>query len=382
MAHPRIEALLNEGQSVWLDDISRQMLQSGQLQRQIEQEGIRGVTSNPTIFEKAIAAGTAYDDRIAALIRQGANAGDIFEAVAVEDIANACDLFRPLYDATNGGDGFVSIEVAPQFARDTEGTLREVRRLWGSVDRPNLLVKIPGTAEGAPAIRTALAEGININITLLFSIFNYERVARAYVEALEERLNRGRSVDRIASVASFFVSRVDTLVDTTLDAKIADTDDAGTKQRLTGLKGKVAVANAKLAYAKFQDIFGGQDFARLREAGAKVQRPLCASTGTKNPAYSDVLYVETLIGPDTVNTMPGKTIEAFLDHGEVRRTVDEGVDESHEIMVTLAAHGIELDDLTAQLEEEGIASFQKSFDALLAGVEGKRAALAETVAAS
>ena len=283
---------------------------------------------------------------------------------------------------TNGGDGFVSIEVAPQFARDSEGTLAEVRRLWGSVDRPNLFVKIPGTAEGVPAIRTALAEGININITLLFSIFNYERVAHAYVEALEERLNKGRSVDRVASVASFFVSRVDTIVDKALDEKIAETKDEATKQRLAGLKGKVAVANAKLAYAKFQEIFGGEDFARLREAGAKVQRPLWASTGTKNPAYSDLLYVETLIGPDTINTMPNKTIEAFIDHGKIERTVDKNVEEAHEVMVTLAAHGIELDDLTAQLEEEGIASFQKSFDALLAGVESKRAALAETVAAS
>jgi transaldolase len=379
MAHPKIEALLSEGQSLWLDDISRTWLQTGHLQRQIE-EGVRGVTSNPTIFEKAISAGTAYDDQISDLIRRGLSAGDIFEAVAVDDIRNACDLFRPLYDATNGGDGFVSIEVAPQFARDTEGTLGEVRRLWGSVDRPNLLVKIPGTSEGVPAIRTALSEGININITLLFSIFNYERVARAYVEALEDRLNRGRSVDRIASVASFFVSRVDTLVDKTIDARIGGTDDPATKERLAGLKGKVAVANAKLAYAKFQEIFGGEDFARLRVAGAKVQRPLWASTGTKNPAYSDVLYVDTLIGPDTVNTMPSKTIEAFLDHGRVARTVDQGVDEAHEIMVTLAAHGIELDDLTAQLEDEGIVLFQKSFDALLAGVESKRAALAELVA--
>jgi transaldolase len=380
MAHPKFEALLNEGQSVWLDDINRTWLQNGQLQRQIEEEGIRGVTSNPTIFEKAISSGTAYDDQISELIRRGLSAGEIFEAVEVEDIRHACDLFRPLYDATNGGDGFVSIEVAPQFARDTEGTIGEVRRLWGSVDRPNLMVKIPGTVEGVPAVRTALCEGINVNITLLFSIFNYERVARAYVEALEDRLSRGRSVDRIASVASFFVSRVDTLVDRTLDAAIAAEDNTETKARLSALKGKVAVANAKLAYAKFQELFGGEDFARLREAGAKVQRPLWASTGTKNPAYSDVLYIENLIGPDTVNTMPTKTIEAFLDHGQVTRTVDQGVDEAREIMVTLAAHGVELDDLTAQLEDEGIVLFQKSFDALLAGVESKRAALAEMVA--
>ncbi len=372
MAENNVKALVQEGQSVWLDDISRQMLQSGELGRQIEEIGIRGVTSNPTIFEKAIAAGTAYDDQVAELVRGDKSAGEIFEAVAVEDIRNACDLFRPLYDSANGGDGFVSIEVSPAFARDAERTIEEARRLWSAIDRPNLMVKIPGTAECVPAIKTALTEGISINVTLLFSLANYERVALAYVEALEDRLGRGQPIDHVASVASFFVSRVDTIVDKALDEKIAAAGDAGTKERLSGLNVTIAVANAKLAYATFQEIFGGERFARLRGAGAKVQRPLWASTGTKNPAYPDTLYVDALIGPDTVNTAPGKTIEAFLDHGTVSRTVDTGVDEAREQIATLADHGIDLDALTAELETQGIDTFKKSYDALLAGVESKR----------
>ena len=377
-----ILALLAEGQSVWQDDISREMFASGFLRRQIEEVGVRGLTSNPTIFEKAISSGSAYDEDVLRLLREGKDARAIFEAVAVDDLQHALDLFRPIYDESGGRDGFCSIEVSPGAARDPDATRIEARHLWETVGRPNLLVKIPGTAEGAVVIEEMLAAGVNINITLLFSIENYERVALAYVSALEQRLAAGQPIDRIASVASFFVSRVDTLVDKLLEEKIASAGGEAERERLRGLMGKAAVANAKLAYVKFQEIFEGARFAPLREAGAKVQRPLWASTGTKNPAYSDVLYVETLIGPDTVNTMPGKTIEAFLDHARVERTVDKGLDEAHEVMVTLAAHGIELDALTAQLEEEGIASFQKSFDALLAGVERKRAALAETVAAS
>ncbi len=303
MAENNVKALVNEGQSVWLDDISRQLLQSGAFARQIEETGIRGVTSNPTIFEKAIAAGTAYDDQVADLIRANKSAGEIFEAVAVDDIRDACDLLRPLYDATNGGDGFASIEVSPAFARDPESTLTDARRLWQKIDRPNLMVKIPGTAEGVSAIKTALTEGISINVTLLFSLENYERVALAYVEALEDRLGQGKPIDHVASVASFFVSRVDTIVDKAIDDKIAA---GGPNAELSALKGKIAVANAKLAYAAFQRIFGGERFARLRVAGAKVQRPLWASTGTKNPAYPDTLYVDSLIGPDTVNTAPAQ----------------------------------------------------------------------------
>lgn len=378
MAENTIKALVKEGQSVWLDDISRTYLTSGSLQKQIDEVGIRGVTSNPTIFEKAIAAGNAYDDQIAELIRLDKSAAEIFEAVAVDDIRDATDVFRPLYDSTNGGDGFVSIEVAPDLARDTDGTTAAAKHLWEAVDRPNLMVKIPGTAEGVPAIKASLSAGTNINVTLLFSIANYEAVALAYVEALEERLGRGESIEHIASVASFFVSRVDTIVDKALDEKIAS-GDAATKQKAESLKGTIAVANAKLAYARFQEIFGGERFARLREAGAKVQRPLWASTGTKNPAYSDVLYVETLIGPDTVNTMPTKTIDAWLDHGTVARTVDLEIGVARQQFADLASLGIDLDALTKELEQQGIDSFQKSFDDLLAGVESKRQALAAVV---
>lgn len=359
-------------QSVWLDDISRTMLTTGALKRQIEQDGIRGVTSNPTIFEKAIAAGDAYDDQIAELIRAGKSSGEIFEAVEVQDIQQACDLFRPLYEQSGGNDGYVSIEVAPEFARDTEGTIGEARRLWKSVDRPNLMVKIPGTAEGIPAIRQCLTDGISVNVTLLFSVERYAEVAEAHIEALEARHQKGEPIDRLASVASFFVSRVDTLVDKKLDESSAEGADR--------LKGKIAVANARLAYQKFQQLFESDRFAPLRSAGANVQRPLWASTGTKNPAYSDVLYVDSLIGPDTVNTMPGKTIEAFVDHGRIARTVDQDVDAARQDINRLADMGVDLVQVTAQLEDEGIVSFAKSFDSLISGVEGKRSSLAQTVA--
>lgn len=369
------------GQSVWLDDISRTMLTSGQLQRQITELGIRGVTSNPTIFEKAIAAGNAYDEQVMQLLREGKSAEEIFEAVEVSDIRDACDLFRPLYDESNKGDGYVSIEVAPEFARDSEGTLNEVRRLWQSVDRPNLMVKIPGTAEGLTAIKQALTEGINVNVTLLFSVERYRDVALAYIEALEARQAAGQPIEDMASVASFFVSRVDTLIDKQLDEKIAATSDPAEQEKLRSLKGKIAVANAKMAYQTFLELFEGERFAKLKAAGARVQRPLWASTGTKNPEYSDVLYVETLIGPDTVNTMPSKTIEAFVDHGKLARTVDQGVEEARRALADLEAVGIDLRAATAQLEEEGIAAFAKSFNSLIAGVEAKREALAESVVA-
>ena len=376
-----IKALLNEGQAVWQDDISRQMLQEGTLRARIEEVGIQGVTSNPTIFQKAIAAGDAYDEDIKRLLQEGQSPGEIFEALAVQDIQDACDLFRPLYDRLDGEDGYVSIEVSPSLARDTQGTIKEARRLWKAVDRPNLMIKVPGTDEGAPAVETLLSEGINVNITLLFSIANYERVALAYISALQRRHDAGLPIDRMASVASFFVSRVDTLVDKLLDAKLA-TASGGEKAKLEAIKGKVAVANAVLAYEKFEEIFGGSRFAQLRDNGAHVQRPLWASTGTKNSAYSDVLYVETLVGPHTVNTMPIATMEAFLDHGTVERTVDRDYADAHRVMDDLASVGISIDEVTAQLEEEGIASFAASYDDLLEGVAAKRSALAEAVAAS
>ena len=375
MAHPNIEQLTAAGQSLWQDDIARSMLTSGTLERMIEETGIRGLTSNPTIFEKAIASGDAYDEQIETLLKQGKPASEIFEAVEIADLQSACDLFRPLYDSTDGADGFCSIEVFPEAARNPDSTREQARRLWADVGRPNLMVKIPGTEEATPVIREMLTSGININVTLLFSIASYERVALAYVEALEERHGRGEPIDRIASVASFFVSRVDVLVDKLLDEKIAS--DGADAARLEALKGTIAVANAKMAYATYQDIFEGERFAPLAAAGGKPQRPLWASTGVKNPAYPDTLYVDSLIGPETVNTMPGKTIEAFLDHGTVARTVDQGVDEARRQLAELAAVGIDIDVVTHQLEEEGIASFVTSFGSLIAGVEGKKQAIAE-----
>jgi transaldolase len=377
MAANRItELFLQEGQSAWQDDISRDMLNQGAIAKAITETGIRGLTSNPTIFEKAIAAGNAYDDSVAELVVQGLDDAEIFESVAVADIQAACDLFRELYDSSNGGDGFVSIEVSPLGARDAERTEADARRLWKSVNRPNLMVKIPGTLEGSPVIQQMLDEGININVTLLFSVEAYERVARAYIAALQARHARGESVDRIASVASFFVSRVDALVDKQLDALIAGTKDEAKQAELEVLKGKAAVANAKLAYKAYQEIFSGSEWETLAAAGAKVQRPLWASTSVKNPAYPDTLYVDELIGPDTVNTMPRPTIIAFLDHGTVARTIDTGVDEAAATMTALQAAGIDFQAVTDQLEEEGIAAFVKSFDSLLSGVASKRAQLA------
>ena len=380
MAHPNIEKLTAAGQSLWQDDITRSMLTSGALERMIEETGIRGLTSNPTIFEKAIASGDAYDEQILKLLEVGKSADEIFEAVEIQDLQAACDLFRPLYDRSDGADGFCSIEVFPDAARNPDSTREQARHLWSEVGRPNLMVKIPGTQEATPVIREMLASGININVTLLFSIESYERVALAYVEALEERHERGERIDRVASVASFFVSRVDVLVDKLLDEKIAA--GAANAAHLEALKGKIAVANAKLAYAKYQEIFEGERFAPLAAAGAMPQRPLWASTGVKNPAYPDTLYVDTLIGPNTVNTMPGKTIEAFLDHGAVARTVDQGVDEARQWMADLHAAGIDIDVVTHQLEEEGIASFVKSFGSLISGVEGKKNQIAEAVGAT
>ena len=374
MSSKNFNDLLAQGQSVWQDDISRQMLQNGKLAERIETVGIRGVTSNPTIFQKAIAGSDAYDEEIKSLLGEGKSAAEIFQTVAVKDIQDACDLFRPIYDSSNGEDGFVSIEVLAELARDTQGTIENARVLWKAVDRPNLMVKVPGTDEGAPAIEALLTEGININITLLFSIANYERVALAYINALEARKAKGEPIDRLASVASFFVSRVDTLADKKIDEKLAagGTETMG----LEKLKGKVAVANAQLAYEKFVELFTSDRFKALADAGARVQRPLWASTGTKNKAYSDVLYVETLIGPHTVNTMPLATMEAFLDHGTVARTVDADFDAAHGVIDDLAAAGISLDEITKQLEDDGIETFVKSYDDLLAGVQGKREALA------
>ncbi len=370
----RLHTLSAAGQSLWLDYIDRTMLANGDLARRIRDDALTGMTSNPTIFEKALAEGDAYDAQLAT-ISAGTNAREAFELVATTDVRNACDAFRGVYDATNGADGFVSIEVSPDLARDAERTINEARRLWMIVARPNLMIKVPGTEEGAVAVKQLISEGINVNITLLFAVEAHARVIEAYLAGLETRVQGGQRVDRIASVASFFVSRVDTAIDKLLEARAKATSDDAIEQSLNTLRGHAAIANAKRAYQLFAKSFSGARWDALASHGARVQRPLWASTGTKNPAYSDVLYVEELIGPDTVNTLPPATLDAFRDHGEVRRSVDVGIDEAERVLAQLAAHDISLDEVTSKLLADGLASFEQSFVTLLAGLEKKRAAL-------
>lgn len=373
MSDNRLQQLHDAGQSIWLDFIDRAILRNGDLQRRIDEDALTGMTSNPTIFEKALAEGVDYDDQI-----KGAAASltamDLFELVETSDVRDACDLFRPVYDATKGTDGYVSIEVSPTSANDAQATIAEAQRLWAMVDRPNVMIKVPGTSEGAIAVRTLIGAGMNVNITLLFAIEAHRRVIEAYMAGLEDRLKAGKPIDTVASVASFFVSRVDTEIDKRLDA-LAATATGGERDRLLALRGKAAIANAKLAYQLFRTEFASPRWNALRAAGAHVQRPLWASTGVKNPAYRDVLYVEQLIGPDTVNTMPPALIDAFRDHGETRRTVDADLDASRAVIDDLARAGISLDDVTDKLLTDGLASFQKSFDTLSAGLTTKAAAL-------
>jgi len=364
------------GQSVWLDYIRRGILENGELETMIRERSLRGVTSNPTIFEQAIGGSDDYDAEFERLAGQGLEAGAVFERLAVADIQRAADLFRRVHDESGGTDGFVSLEVSPELADDTQATLEEARKLWREVDRPNVMIKVPGTDAGIPAVQHLLREGINVNITLLFSIASYERVMEAYLAALEQRVASGEGVDRVASVASFFVSRVDSAIDATLEEKAggADADEA---DHLRSLRGRAAIANARLAYRRFRQVFGGERFARLREQGAHVQRPLWASTSTKNPDYRDVVYVEELIGPDTVNTMPLATVEAFADHGVARRTVDTGYDRAEQDLAALAAAGVDLDDVTRALQTEGVEKFADSFRSLIQTVEDKLARVAE-----
>ena len=369
-----LEAL---GQSLWLDDIDRGDLLSGRFGRLIEEVGLSGATGNPTIFEHSITHDTTYDEQMQHLIREGMSAQAIYEALAISDEQTAADLLGPVYERTGGQDGFVSIEVSPYLAHDTEQTLAEVRRFWRAIDRPNLMVKIPSTAAGISAIRQSLYEGININITLMFSLENYRQVAQAYLAALEERLADGRDISRLASVASFFVSRVDVLVDQLLQDKINAASTSAEQQQLRALQGKAAIANARLAYQEFKRLFSDQRFEALRQHGARVQRPLWASTGTKNPAYRDVLYVEELIGPHTVNTMPLKTLESFHDHGRVRLSVEEDIPGAQAVLAALQATGIDYAQVTSQLQDEGVQKFIDSFDKLLQCIEDKRKALQE-----
>jgi transaldolase len=375
MSSSRLGELLSEGQSVWLDFISRDLLRTGELERMIAEDGLRGMTSNPSIFEKAVGGSSEYDAEIAALAAEGLDAGAIFDRLAIADVTAACDAFRPVYDASAGRDGFVSIEVAPEYAYDTEKTLSEARRLFTAVGRPNVMVKIPGTPEGLPAIKQALAEGININVTLLFALDAYLTVAEAFIAALEERLAAGLPVDRTASVASFFVSRVDTLVDTWIEEKAAAVDGER-RDALLALRGRLGVANSCIVYEHFSEILAGERWARLATADAAPQRVLWASTSTKNPDYDELLYVDNLIGPHTVNTLPEATYRAFKDHGVVARTVDADLPGAHALMDALAAAGIDVKAATDKLLVDGVDLFVKAFDGVVGIVEKKRVELA------
>ena len=362
-----LRELLNQGQSVWLDFISRQLIRSGELKRLVEEDGLRGVTSNPTIFEKAIGGSADYDDSLREMLAKDRKTpvGQLYERVAIEDIQAAADVLRPVYDETSAADGYVSLEVSPHLARDTQATIAEAKRLNSSVDRPNVMIKVPATAEGIPAIEELIASGVNVNITLMFSMAHYEEVAHAYIKGLE----RCADPAKVASVASFFVSRVDTMVDRQLES-------LGTPEAKSCL-GKIAIANSKVVYQRFREIFHGEGFVALRQRGARVQRPLWASTGTKNPNYSDVLYVENLIGPETVNTLPVETLNAFRDHGHVPgATVRQGLDEAATALARLKEAGLDLNAVAEKLQDDGVAAFAASFDSLMATLEKKRSSLA------
>lgn len=366
-----IQELNAHGQSVWLDNLSRSLIENGDLGRLIERDGISGITSNPAIFAAAIAGSDAYDDQIRRLANGAGNTIALYEALAIDDIRAAADLLRPTFERNSGTDGFVSLEVNPHLARDTEGTLAEAERLWRAVDRKNALIKIPGNPEGVPAIEEALYRGININVTLLFSLEAYERVMQAHQRALERRLTDGLPLGGVFSVASFFLSRIDSMVDKQLDAL----DGERRAAKAAALRGQTAVASAKSAYRRWQKYYSGPRWEKLAEVGAQVQKPLWASTSTKDPSYPDTKYVEPLVGRQTVNTMPEVTIEAFRDHGRVvPDSIEQGVDQAGQVPERLARLGVDLDKVTAALVDEGIAKFEQPFDALLNNLGEKRAA--------
>ena len=368
-----LEAL---GQSIWIDFIRRETTLSGELKRLIEKDGVSGVTSNPSIFEKAIAESQDYDEAIQALSAEGKTADEVYQSLTVQDIQMVADLLRPTYDRTQGADGFVSLEVSPHLAHDTEGTIQEARRLWSLVERPNCMIKVPATREGLPAIEKLTGEGLNINITLLFGLPRYREVTDAYLAGLEKLAAQGRSLERVASVASFFLSRIDTLLDPLLEK---DMHAGGSRSLIASrLHGEVAIASAKVAYQMYKEIFSSERFQRLAEKGARTQRLLWASTSTKNPSYIDTKYIDPLIGPNTINTLPVETLDLYRDHGQPRQTLDENVAEARQVLRDLGEIGFELDAVTQQLEDEGVEKFSNSLDRLIAALREKQAAIPVT----
>ena len=365
-----LKELLDYGQSMWLDYIRRDLFTTGKLKQMIEDDGLRGMTSNPAIFEKAVADSSLYDDILKTLAaRKDLDATGKFEQIAIRDIQDAADALRGVYQESSARDGYVSLEVSPYLARKTQETIDEARRLWKAVNRENVMIKVPGTAEGLPAIRQLIGEGLNINITLLFAQEVYEQVAEAYIAGLEEYAARGGNLKRMASVASFFISRIDTLIDSMLNEKIKNSSDPAQQSLLKSLLGKVAIANGKLTYQRYQRIFSGPRWNALAAKGAQTQRVLWASTSTKNPNYRDVIYVEELIGPDTVNTMPPATIDAFRDHGKVWNSLTEDAEGAKKVMDDLARAGISMKQVTDKLTDDGVKLFADAFDKLLAAVE-------------
>jgi len=361
------------GQSIWLDNLSRKLISSGELKRFIDEDGLNGITSNPTIFQKAISGSADYDTSLQRMIHKGIkDEKELFLGLAIEDVSAGADILWPVYQSTKGMDGYVSIEVSPDLAYETEATITEARRLFSTIGKKNILIKVPATKQGLPAIEQLISEGVNVNVTLLFSVKRYEEVAEAYLRGLEKRIRSSQPIHEIASVASFFVSRVDTLTDKLLEAHLSKTTSNSQQNRIKGLLGKAAVANAKIAYKKYRDIFSNNRFSGLKERGARAQRLLWGSTGTKNPKYSDIKYVEELIAPESVNTLPETTIEAFRDHGQAKITIHEGLEEAEKHPQELRVVGIELDQVTDQLEREGVKSFSDSFFTLLNEIAAKR----------
>ena len=365
-----LKKLLNFGQSVWLDYIRRDLLASGELKKLIDEDGLRGMTSNPSIFEKAIGESQYYSETLKSLeSRKDLDAGGRYEILAVHDIQDAADILRPVYDSTKRRDGYVSLEVSPHLARNTKATLEEARRLWKTVNRENVMIKVPGTAEGIPAFQQLISEGINVNVTLLFAQEVYEEVANAYVAGVEQLAGHGGDVRKIASVASFFISRIDTLVDSMVEKRLKTASNDREKADLQSILGKVATANGKQTYERYQRIFSSERWKKLAAQGAQTQRVLWASTSTKNPNYSDVMYVDELIGPDTVNTMPPATLDAFRDHGRPRASLTEDIQGANRVMETVARLGISMKEVTDKLTEDGVRLFADAFDKLMKTVE-------------